>query len=75
MARSKKNTEKVVEQKDVSLAQRKKDLDNFCESFNKGVGKVVFGRLSENPELLKKLTVEYIETPSRRVNAALGGGN
>ena len=74
MARSKKNTEKVVEQKDVSLAQRKKDLDNFCESFNKGVGKVVFGRLSENPELLKKLIVEYIETPSRRVNAALGGG-
>lgn len=57
-----------------SLAEKKKLLDALSSKFNKNKGKVVVGRLSENPELIDKLKVRFIETPSMNVNAALGGG-
>lgn len=64
-----KNTDK-----DETLAQRVSGLDAFCSKFNESVGRPVFGRLSENPELLNRIKVDYIETASLRVNNALGGG-
>ena len=60
--------------KEVSLAQRKKSLDDFCNKFNKSAGKVMFGRLSECPELLEQIKTTFIPSASYRVNNALGGG-
>ena len=58
----------------ITLSEKKKRLDKLAEQFNKAKGKVLIGRLSESEELRNKITIQFVETPSLKVNAALGGG-
>ena len=58
----------------LSLAERLKALDKLSDNFNKDRGEVVCGRVGRNEELQKKITVEFIETPSLNLNYAMGGG-
>lgn len=58
----------------LSLAERLKALDKLSDNFNKDHGEVVCGRVGVNEELQKKITVEFIETPSLNLNYAMGGG-
>lgn len=58
----------------ITLAERKKRLDKLSDGFNTAQGKSIIGRLSHNEELKNKLTVTFVETPSLKVNEALGGG-
>lgn len=57
-----------------SLAEKKKKLDMLANKFNKEKGKTIIGRLSENKELRDKLIIDFIETPSLKVNETIGGG-
>ena len=57
-----------------TLAEKLKALDKFSEGFNKAKGKVVAGRLSRHEELVDRITVKFLPTPSLNVNAAMGGG-
>ena len=56
------------------LAERLKALDKLSDNFNKEHGEVICGRVGVNEELQKKITVEFIETPSLNLNYAMGGG-
>lgn len=58
----------------LSLAERLKALDKLSDNFNKDRGEVVCGRVGRNEDLQKKITVEFIETPSLNLNYAMGGG-
>lgn len=58
----------------LSLAERLKALDKLSDNFNKQNGEVVCGRVGRNDELKKRITVEFIETPSLNLNYAMGGG-
>lgn len=58
----------------LSLAERLKALDKLSDNFNKERGEVVCGRIGRNEELQKRITVDFIETPSLNLNYALGGG-
>lgn len=58
----------------LSLAERLKALDKLSDNFNKQNGEVVCGRVGRNEELKKRITVEFIETPSLNLNYAMGGG-
>lgn len=58
----------------MTLSEKKKRLDKLAEQFNKAKGKVLIGRLSENEELKQQLSIDFVETPSLKVNSALGGG-
>ena len=58
----------------LTLAEKKKRLDKLAEGFNKEKGKAVIGRISQNEDLKNKLIVDFVETPSLKVNNALGGG-
>jgi recombination protein RecA len=56
------------------LAERLKILDKVAENYNKKAGKKVAGRIGKDAELLERLSIRFIETPSQNVNDALGGG-
>lgn len=58
----------------MTLAEKKKKLDKLADQFNKAKGKNLIGRLSENEDLQNQLRIEFVETPSMKVNEALGGG-
>jgi recombination protein RecA len=64
----------MVEKTPQALAERLKKIDKLSESINAKVGKKVMGRLGGDPEIMDKLRIEFIPTPSQNVNAALGGG-
>lgn len=56
------------------LAEKFKILDRVAEGFNKKAGKKIAGRIGKDSELLERLTIQFIPTPSQNVNDALGGG-
>lgn len=58
----------------LSLAERLKALDKLSDNYNKERGEIICGRIGHNEELQKKITVDFIETPSLNLNAAMGGG-
>lgn len=58
----------------MTLQEKLKAIDKLSDSINDKAGKKVIGRLSRDEEIRKKLTIEYIPTPSQNINNALGGG-
>ena len=56
-----------------SLAERKKAIGNAIEAINKAEGKTVIGTLNDK-EIAEKLVIDYIGTPSLKLNNAIGGG-
>lgn len=59
--------------KKMSLAEKKKLMSGMISKINDKVGKSVIGFASD-PEIKEKLTIEWIPTPSLRVNEVTGGG-
>lgn len=58
---------------EMTLAEKLKILDKVTDTVNNKAGKTVVGRLN-NKDILDKLTIKYIPTPSENINTALGGG-
>ena len=56
------------------LAEKIKKLDKFSQGFNDKQGKVIAGRISQNQELVDKLIVKFVKTPSLNLNEVMGGG-
>lgn len=56
-----------------SLAERRKEIGDAVKAINKAAGKTVIGTLNDE-EIAEKLVIEYIPTPSLKVNHATGGG-
>lgn len=59
---------------DKSLTEKLKLLDKVSEKINKAAGKKIAGRIGSDPELLDRLSIKFIPTPSQNVNEATGGG-
>ena len=55
------------------LAEKIKKLDKFSQGFNDKQGKVIAGRISQNQELVDKLIVKFVKTPSLNLNEVMGG--
>ncbi len=49
-------------------------LDKLTQGINEKSGKKVVGRIGHDEEILDKLTIKFIPTPSLSVNEAMGGG-
>lgn len=64
----------MTPKKQLTLAEKLAMLDKAADSINAKTGKVVCGRIGTNPEILEKLTIKFIPTPSPALNAAMGGG-
>lgn len=59
------------------LAERLKLLDEISGKFNQKCGKKIMGRIGVDQEIMDKLTMRYIPTPSHELNMAIddhGGG-
>ena len=63
----------VLEEK-APLKERLKTLDSISSQMNKKFGKVVMGRIGETPEIMERLRIKFIPTPSLELNEATGGG-
>ena len=59
--------------KKMSLAEKKKMMSGMIGKINDKVGKYVIGFASDE-EIREKLTIDWIPTPSLRVNEITGGG-
>lgn len=57
----------------MTLAEKKKLMSSAIGKINDKIGKTVIGYASD-PDIKQKLTIEWIPTPSLRVNEVTGGG-
>lgn len=64
----------IVPEKKMSLKEKLKILDACASKTNKKYGKVIMGRIGKTPEIMDKLTIKYLPTPSSQLNRDLGGG-
>lgn len=60
--------------KEMSLQEKLALLDKIAENVNKKAGKKIVGRIGKDPEIMEKLRIKFIPTPSLNVNEATGGG-
>lgn len=59
---------------DMSLKEKLALLDKVAENVNKKFGKKLVGRIGKDPEIMDRLSIKFIPTPSLNLNVALGGG-
>lgn len=71
MARVKKEEPVKTEQ---TLAEKLRLIDKISREVNEKAGKVIVGRLSNNPEIADKLTIKFIPSVCHDFNEATGGG-
>lgn len=64
----------IVPEEKAPLKERLKTLDSISSQMNKKFGKVVMGRIGETPEIMERLRIKFIPTPSLELNEATGGG-
>jgi recA bacterial DNA recombination protein len=64
----------IVPEEKAPLKERLKTLDSISFQMNKKFGKVVMGRIGETPEIMERLKIKFIPTPSLELNEATGGG-
>lgn len=64
----------IVPEEKAPLKERLKTLDSISSQMNKKFGKVVMGRIGDNPEIMEHLKIKFIPTPSLELNEATGGG-
>ena len=57
-----------------SLKEKLAILDKVADTINKKAGKKLLGRIGKDPELMGRLSIQFIPTPSQSVNEAMGGG-
>lgn len=58
----------------MSLKEKLSLLDKLAENVNKKHGKKIVGRIGADPEIMERLSIKFIPTPSMNVNDAIGGG-
>lgn len=58
----------------MTLQEKLNAIDKISDNINKKAGKVIMGRLGKSEEIKQKLQIEYIPTPSKNINDAIGGG-
>ena len=56
-----------------SIAERKKSIGDAIKDINKAAGETVIGTLNDE-EIAEKLVIDYVPTPSLKLNNAIGGG-
>ena len=56
-----------------SIAERKKSIGDAIKDINKAAGETIIGTLNEE-KIAEKLIIDYIATPSLKLNNAIGGG-
>lgn len=71
MARQKEA--KAVKQEQ-TLAEKLALIDKISKEVNEKAGKVIVGRLSNNPDIMDKLTIKFIPSVCHDFNEATGGG-
>lgn len=59
---------------ELTLAEKMKRLDKVAAGINEKAGKKIIGRVGSDPELMERLKVNWIPTPSDEINDATGGG-
>ncbi len=64
----------LIPKEQKTLQERLSMLDKLADATNKKAGKVVMGRIGKSPEIMEKLTIQFIPTPSDALNEATGGG-
>lgn len=64
----------IVPEKKMSIKEKLKMLDAVASKTNKKYNKVIMGRIGKTPEIMEKLTIKFIPTPSAHLNRDLGGG-
>ena len=64
----------MVMSKHMTLQEKLKAIDKISDGINNKAGKIIMGRLGRSEEIKDKLKIEYIPTPSKNVNDAIGGG-
>ncbi len=57
-----------------SLKEKLDLLDKLALSINTKLKKNIIGRIGASPEIMERLTIKFIPTPSVNVNDAIGGG-
>lgn len=57
-----------------TLAEKLSLIDKISQEVNEKAGKVIAGRLSNNPEIIDKLTIKFIPSVCHDFNEATGGG-
>lgn len=58
----------------MALKEKLALLDKVAENVNKKHGKKIVGRIGRDPEIMERLEIKFIPTPSLNVNEATGGG-
>lgn len=58
----------------MSISAKLDILDKISDKVNKKFGKCIMGRIGNAPEIMERLTIKYIPTPSLELNEAVGGG-
>ena len=64
----------IVPEKKMSLKEKLKVLDAVAAKTNKKYDKVIMGRIGKTPEIMDKLVIKFLPTPSAQLNRDLGGG-
>ena len=64
----------LVEHSKMNLADKLSILDKIADKVNSKHGKPIVGRIGQNKEILNKLKIKFIPTPSYELNCAIGGG-
>lgn len=64
----------IIPKKKMTLQEKLKMLDAVAAKTNKKYDKVIMGRIGKTPEIMDKLKIKFIPTPSSRLNRDLGGG-
>lgn len=64
----------MIPEKRKSLSEKLALIDKISEQTNKKYGKTIIGRIGATPEIMEKLRIKFIPTPSTTYNKAIGGG-
>ena len=64
----------MIPEKRKSLSEKLALIDKISEQTNKKYGKTIIGRIGATPEIMEKLRIKFVPTPSATYNKAIGGG-
>ena len=57
-----------------TLTEKIAILDKIANKVNEKTGKIIVGRIGANKDIMERLKIQFIPTPSLELNDAIGGG-
>lgn len=57
----------------MTLSEKFAAIDKIAANINKKIGSQVVGRIAQNEEILDRLTIKFVKTPSSILNETFGG--